>query len=122
MKKLILAVMACSILSGCKIDLNQVTPKIVDPINNYKCYQTTPVPTGDVKAMFISLNTATGDFLDDGGTKAKMKKELGIWSGKQDDTEVNFVEQGNVANINYTFHIGTVAMFIYSCHKEKAIN
>lgn len=120
MKRIVLAVLVCSLLSGCKYSLSFDTDsaKKVNNIDNYKCVQYMP-QQGEV--IHFSLNPDTGMFVDDAGDEGVLKNTDNVWSRKKEGQVITIMEQGNVASLNFDYPDIKSPEYSYSCHKEKAI-
>lgn len=122
MKRFVLAALVCSLLAGCKYDLsfNTDSAKKVNNIDNYKCVQYLPKQGEE---LYFSLDRETGRFVDDDNDNEILKNTDNVWSAKRAGEEFTVLEQGNIASLHIGFpDTSRASSYLFSCHKEKAIN
>lgn len=130
MKKILLAVMACSVLAGCKGEFNTDSEAKLDPVLNFYCEN---IDKGqDPQHLYLSFNPVTRQFLDSIGRSFIMTQNKD--NGSQYDfnlgqTDTTIQVLGNTASYSYSFSLDAITKnpslaqmgYVYSCHKVKAV-
>ncbi|HDK6464685.1 TPA: hypothetical protein M2P26_000381 [Klebsiella variicola] len=130
MKKILLAVMACSVLAGCKGEFNTDTETKADPVLNFSCEN---IDKGqDPQRLYLSFNPVTRQFLDSIGrsfilTQDKDNNSQYDFKLGQSDTTIQVL--GNTASYSFSYSLDAIAKtpdlaqmeYTYSCHKVKAV-
>ncbi|HBT3802623.1 TPA: hypothetical protein MBI04_003576 [Klebsiella pneumoniae] len=131
MKRLIvLAVMACSALTGCKGSFNTDSEAKADPVLNFSCEN---IDKGqDPQHLYLSFNSVTRRFLDSTGrsfimTQDKDNNSQYDFNLGQSNTSIQVL--GNTASYSFTYSLDAIVKtpalaqmeYTYSCHKVKAV-
>ncbi|HHB7853917.1 hypothetical protein NL464_19090 [Klebsiella pneumoniae] len=129
MKRLIvLAVMACSALTGCKGSFNTDSEAKADPVLNFSCEN---IDKGqDLQHLYLSFNPVTQQFLDSTGksfimTQDKNNNSQYDFNLGQSDTTIQVL--GDTASYSFTYSLDAIVKtpalaqmeYTYSCHKVK---
>ncbi|PJR56929.1 hypothetical protein CWM57_00610 [Klebsiella sp. G-Nf4] len=130
MKKILLAVMACSVLAGCKGEFNTDTEAKTDPVLNFSCEN---IDKGqDPQHLYLSFNPVTRQFLESTGNSYIMTPNKG------DSTRYDFIMGesttslqilGNTASYTFLYSLDAITKtpdlaqmdYSFSCHKVKGV-